>query len=158
MIVNEDLKRALLHEAGHAVAYFLLNHQSAGIAVRKEGLKFCNIVASGSPPMGDAAGSAAEVLFLKNYDNSATSADRQPLSLSEEQFDELVKQTVPFLSPHKRKIRRIASLLIDLVRWRQSLDDFPEIIGPIGGIQLPQEGTYSSILSIDEIAAAMSEQ
>jgi hypothetical protein len=159
MIVNSDLKRGLLHEAGHTVAYYLLQHQSGGIAARKEGLKFCNLVAPNSPEMGDAAGSAAELLFLMDYDSSAAGSDRKNLALSEAEFDELVKRTVPLLSPHKRKIRRIHSLLLDSIRWRESLDDFPPIVGPVGGMQPPQDGnTYSLILSLEDISGAMAEK
>jgi hypothetical protein len=156
MIINDDLRRALLHEAGHAVGYYLLQHQSAGIAAIKEGLKFCNIVAPNSPQMGDAAGSAAEVLFLGEYDKSSTGPDRQTAGVSEEGYEGLVKAAVSLLSPHKRKIRRLNSILLERVRWRESLDDFPPIIGPVGGMQLPQDGnTYSLILPFDEISAAM---
>jgi len=158
MIINTDLKSASVHEAGHAVAYYLLQHKSAGIAARKEGLVFCNLVAPSSPPMGDAAGSAAELLILGDYDKSGARKDRTNLGLSEAEYNELVKSTISFLSPYKRKIKRIHSLLLERVRRRESLDDFPPIEGPVGGMNPPDDGyTYCLILSIEEISAAVSQ-
>jgi hypothetical protein len=159
MVIDSDLKRALLHEAGHAVAYYLLQHKSAGIAVLREDIVFCNIAANNSPQSAVAAGSAAEVLVLGDYDASGAGRDRKDLAISEVEYGELVKCAVSLLSPYKRQIRRIQSRLLDSIRWRETLDDFPPIIGPVGGMQPPQDGnTYSLIMSFEEISAAMTQQ
>jgi hypothetical protein len=159
MIIDDALKCASLHEAGHAVAYYLLQHQSGGIAARKEGLIFCNLVAPDSPPMGDAAGSAAELLILGKYDESGARKDQTNLGLSPSQYTDLVNYTMAFLSPYKRNIKRIHSKLIESVRWRTSLDDFPDIVRPVGGMNPPDDGyTYSLIIPIEEIAAAVTQE
>lgn len=159
MVIDSDLRRALLHEAGHAVAYYLLQHQSAGIAALKEGLVFCNFVAPNSPPKGAAAGSAAEVLILGDYDASGAGRDQKDLAISEAEYRDLVKRAASLLSPYKRQIRRIQSRLLDSIRWRETLDDFPPIVGPVGGMQPPQDGnTYSLIMSFEEISEAMTQK
>jgi len=155
MEIDDDLKRALLHEAGHAVAYYLLQHQSAGIAALKPDLVFCNLVAPNPPPKGGAAGSAAEVLILGNYDASGAGRDRDDLSISEAEYGELVEDVVPMLAPYKRQMRRIQSFLLDSIRWRETLDDFPLIVGPVGGLQPPKDGSACLIMSFDEISAAI---
>lgn len=156
MLIDDDLRRALLHEAGHAVAYHILGHQSGGIAVCREGVFFLNLVASNSPKIGDAAGSAAEVLLLGKYDPSGARADQTGLALSDGEYNQLVERSVSFLSPHKRVLRRIQSLLLSRLRPVQSLDDLPAITGATGGMQLPQDGrSYSLILSPEEISNAV---
>jgi len=159
MVIDSDLRRALLHEAGHAVAYYLLQHRSAGIAALKEDLVFCNIVGPHSPERAVAAGSAAEVLILGDYDASGAGRDQKDLAISEAEYGELVKSSVSLLSPYKHQMRRIQSRLLDSIRWRETLDDFPSIVGPVGGLQPPQDGnTYSLIMSFEEISAAMTQQ
>jgi len=159
MIIDNDLKRALLHEAGHAVAYYSLRHQSAGIAALREDMIFCNIVASDSPPIGVAAGSAAEVLILGNYDGSGSRADQKNLSASDAEYAELVTSAVSLISPYKRQMRRIQSRLQDSIRWRETLDDFPLIDWASIGLRPPQDGhTYSLIMPFEEIAEAMSQR
>ena len=159
MMIDEDLKRALLHEAGHAVAYYLLQHESAGIAVLREDMVFCNIVVANSPQEAVAAGSAAELLLLGEYDKAGAGRDQKDLAISETRFDELVKRTVPLLSPHKRKIQRIQSHLLSSIRPRESLEDFPPINWTVAGMQPPQDGnTYSLIMSAVEISKAMGQE
>jgi len=159
MVIDSELRRALLHEAGHAVGYYLLQHQIAGIAALREDVVFCNIVAPHSPQKAVAAGSAAEVLILGEYDASGAGRDQKDLNISEAEYGELVKCAVSLLSPYKRQIRRIQSRLLDSIRWRETLDDFPPIVGPVGGMQPPQDGnTYSLIMSFEEISAAMTQR
>jgi hypothetical protein len=159
MVIDGDLKRALLHEAGHAVAYYLLQHRTGGIAVLKKDLVFCNIAAPDSPQEAVAAGSAAELLILGGYDRSGAGADQKDLAISETDYDGLVRTTVPLLSPHKRKIRRIQSHLLRCIRWRQSLDDFPPIDWAAVEMQPPKDGnTYSLIMSVEEISEAMTQE
>jgi hypothetical protein len=159
MVIDNDLKRALLHEAGHAVAYYLLQHQNAGIAVLREDMVFCNIVVTNSPAEAVAAGSAAELLVLGEYDKSGAGRDQKDLDISETDFHELVKRTVPLLSPHKRKIRRIQSHLLSSIRPRESVEDFPPINWTVVGMQPPQDGnTYSLIMSAAEISQAMRQE
>jgi len=158
MMIDSDLRRALLHEAGHAVAYYLLQHRTGGIAVLREDMVFCNIAAPDSPQKAVAAGSAAELIIFGEYDRSGAGADQRDLAISETDYDELVRGTVPLLSPHKRKIRRIQSHLLGCVRWRESLDDFPPINWAAVGLQPPKDGkTYSLIMSVDKISEAMTQ-
>lgn len=155
MLIDDDVKHALIHEAGHATAYSLLQHQYAGIAVLREVLKFCNLVAPNGPVDGEAAGSAAEVLFFKHYDNSAARADRTGLGMTEEEYRKQVDLTVAFLSPHKKQIYKIYKQLLDKVLWRESLEDFPILAGPVGGMNLPSGNTFSMLITADEVATAL---
>jgi hypothetical protein len=155
MLIDDGLKRAVLHEAGHAVAYCLLKHQSAGIAAVLEGLKFCNLVAPDSPPVGDAAGSAAEKLILGDYDESGARQDKK--GMSDADYDALVQQAFESLTPHKRKIRRIASLVISKIIWREKIEDFPPFDESEIGMKLPEGNTFSLIMPFAEIQQAVDE-
>jgi hypothetical protein len=155
MQISDDVKHALIHEAGHAAAYHLLQHQNAGIAVLREGLKFCNIVAPSGPTHGEAGGSAAELLFFKDYDNDAARADKLGLGMTDAEYREQVNLTKAFLSPCKNHISKIYAELLSEVSWRNSLDDFPILAGPVGGMNLPPGGTFSMLMTADEIAAVM---
>lgn len=159
MLIDSELRRAFLHGAGHAVAYYLLQHQSAGIAVLREDMVFCNIAVANPPQEAVAAGSAAELLILGAYDKSGASRDQKDLGISETAYDELVTCTVPLLSPHKRKIRRIQSRLVSSIRPRGSIEDFPPINWTHVGMQPPQDGNiYSLIVSAAEISEAMTKE
>jgi hypothetical protein len=155
MLIDDGLKRAVLHEAGHAVAYCLLKHQSAGIAAVLEGLKFCNLVAPDSPPVGDAAGSAAEKLILGGYDESGARQDKK--GMSDADYHALVQQAFESLTPHKRKIRRIASLVISRIIWREKIEDFPPLDESEIGMKLPEGNTFSLIMPFAEIQQAVDE-
>jgi len=155
MLIDDVLKRAVLHEAGHAVAYCLLKHQSAGIAAVLEGLKFCNLVAPDSPPVGDAAGSAAEKLMLGEYVESGARQDKK--GMSDADYDVFVQQAVGLLTPHKRKIRRICSVVISEIKWREKIEDFPPLDESKIGMKLPKGNTFSLIMPFAEIQQAVDE-
>jgi len=155
MLIDDDVKHALIHEAGHATAYSVLQHQSAGIAVLREVLKFCNLVAPDGPVNGEAAGSAAEVLFFEHYDLDAATAHRVGLGMTEEEYRKQVDLTVVFLSPYKKQIYEIYKQLLGEIIWRETLADFPILTGPVGGMNLPTGGTFTMLMTPDEIATVI---
>jgi hypothetical protein len=153
MLIDDDLKRAVWHESGHAVAYCLLKHQIAGIAAVLEGLKLCNLVAPDAPQVGDAADSAAEKLMLGDYDESGARQDKK--GMSDADYEALVQQAVELLTPHKRKIRRIYSLVISKISWREKIEDFPPLSASEAGMNLPEGNTFSLIMPFAEIQQAV---
>jgi hypothetical protein len=153
MLIDDDLKRAVWHEAGHAVACCLLEHQSAGIAAVLEGLKFYNLVAPDSPEVGDAAGSAAEQLHARQLRRERRAAGQE--GMSDADYDALVQKAVELLGPHKRKIRRIYSLMISKIIWREEIADFPRLDENQIGMRLPAGHAFSLIIPFTEFRQAV---
>lgn len=119
--MEEEWGPTFVHESGHALMAVLCEIPCHGICFERggEGGKFCSVIPPTSPDQRSkkdflvlAAGVAAEKLIYHNQESEGANADKADFDSSNApSFDATVDEAYEILSGHKRKLKRLVSML-----------------------------------------------
>jgi hypothetical protein len=119
--MEEEWGPTFVHESGHALMAVLCEIPCHGICFERgnEGGKFCSVIPTTSPEQRSkkdylvlAAGVAAEKLIYHNQESEGANADKADFhSPDAPSFDATVDEAYEILSAHKRKLKRLVSML-----------------------------------------------
>ncbi|MBZ5526013.1 MAG: M50 family metallopeptidase [Acidobacteriia bacterium] len=135
--MEKEWAPSFVHESGHALMALIQGVLCHGIAFEKhpDGGMFCALLRHAAPEQRCkkdylilAAGVAAEKLVYPGRDSEGAGADLRDFnSSSAPAFDEAVREAYEILLGHKRKLKRLASMLKSKARAVDfDLDRLPE--------------------------------